>query len=715
MFTAGRIDRQKNLKRVHKEITEIFSELAEDVVDDLSDSNYLQLIKRYKKMKDDVCKIKSSYDALMTSSLTCGSPNIVVHNHISNEKSQTVECLSETENKSHSDLTWDDIRELITEMSEKEQNTRNRIYSTEAQKFFVAELYPTVMKDDIFSAIRDDFNMEKHCARFIAMKYQEICEQYIRDCRKLVQDNRVLQTHQRDNITVFSYPIIFTCKWVADFCADVETVLTNEVETPFQFMKKTCGLMENKMYKTVSGADISTNLRSKQKTSIYKIYALDIPYHMCRFLSMFGSLLFVPTKLDKQFQHIERFSDIELFLHFALKYHNEEKYRHYLKNEVTFFKKNKRCIVDALKKAIALFLTCDTDNGIVYDVLKDGEIRLHVYEKIDDVSNLEKDPGSIQKYKTKLMEVPHDILRVLRTFMLANLDEFRKEYTRAYLENKMSEFEAKYAEYILSPLGKLLNFDKQVQSDFASFHSEIQGEIPIARYMFSKIPLMPSIVNIYTTLLQAAYAIREICDPIDLKYIDPLIFLENVIVDGDLIEYPGTLSYISVFEAFPGLFYFNFVSPKHSERNGEVREEEMIAVLRLFEYYIGYIPKLSKCADLSTKTLMLDLIKPDSIRWINGNRIMCIHASQKRYINKIKCKFLNICKKKKQQMFNMNADSKWKYFIEQIPEKKLLKTDFQIERAYFSPDPKKSIRAFYTTPITMGIEVKLCEVSKEFK
>jgi hypothetical protein len=725
MFITGRVDRQKNLKQAREEISKIINECGEETLQQLIDGNCLQFIRKYKILKTNVNNIQASYNVLLSSSLASTVPNITVQQNIINDtnlSSSSDHSVGESAiEDAIANLNWDTIRTIVFDKCDLEIRRRNAKYDAEVQKIVKSELYPVMMKYDPLSSLKEDINIEQPYALLMATNYIKVCHQYMKAAKEIVGDKNILQKKIGDHLSLYLYPIVNPCKWCLDFCNTVELPdYVNEEEHAIQYIDNDVGFLENKLYISVVGVeaiDLSSMKRRKNSKSIHKMFALDLPYHMTRFLSIFGGVIFTPYKLDStQFPKIERFTDTQLLLHFALKYDNEDLYEEFIQDELAFYKKHEYHIPKVLNKAIQLLIQSDQKEGTIFDVNKEGDIKIYMYEQTIENPNVPRPSGVEIPIKRRLLEVPHEIMKVLRTFILPDINEFRKERGIALVIGKFKELQIKYAQWILSPIGKLLNFDTQAHVDFAHLDNDLCNKIPIHRYLNPKISFAPCITNIYTLLLQTAYALREICDPIDFKDIKSSFLIHDIIIKGETRGYSNMISYMPVFEAFPGLFYFSFLF-KALESQAfpnktilQAKGKETTDIFRLFESYVNFIPKIIQKNTTISNVYLAECLKPDDIRWIKAEKILFIMGTYKKEIRKIRCRFLNTNRKKLDQTINQDNDT-WKYFAHPIGPKHVFKSDLEIEKSYFSTSMKNALQAFYKTPITMGMEIKTLEKS----
>lgn len=717
MFVPGRTDRHKKIKRTQNDLNELINEWGDEVVHELNNTSLIQLSRKQKALRDEVNRIKTSYDLLLSSSSTYGLPNITIHSNLNENQEMDSSCHTTCKCKGN-DLSWEELRNLLIIKCKTEREHTNNNYEKELKRLLISAFYPSVMEEDPLLSLKEDISIENYYALFIAAKYQEICKMYIREAKKLVQDKCIFQTKSTKNTVLCSYPIIYPCKWVLDFCNAVELPSVTHRTTKHQYGCENHGSLERKLYISIQGTEIAENHGSKRQNkinSVQRSYSLDLPYHMTRFLSVFGTAVLVPDNLDRyQYPKIERYTDIQLLLHFAIKNQNEELYNEFLCSELEFFQKKRHLVVTALDKAIHLLLSNKGDN-IIFDVNKEGNIKMYWKEGVIESGNTSKVQGTEQPIKKRLLEVPHEVMRVLRFFILPNIDEYRHERNVAQMTGTYKNFEQKYCQWVLSPIGKLLNFDKQAQKEFTTLDCELQDTISIHRYLNPKAAFLPCVVNIYTLILQAAYSIREICDPIDYLDYSTALVLDEIIIDGDRIGYPGEVSYISVFEAFPGLFYFSTFSDTSLESIDDesglfVKDDRFTSIFRLFENYVSFIPKVDHSK--KKKLLMAEFIKPTDIRWINIEKILYIAGTCRGEICGVRSALVNNFMKKGGFGFDSNS-SNWKYFITPIASEHILTTYPEIEKSYYSPNYKHAIGAFFRTPITMGIKIKMLESREE--
>lgn len=712
MFVPGRVDKHKKFKKSQDDINCLLNAWGEEVIQELNHTALIQLSRAHKSMKDEVNKLKTNYNVLLSSALSCGVPNITIHSNMSENN----DISPSNENKCNCNgkaLSWETIRNAAVAKCNEEMEIRNDLYETEAKKVLISEFYPSVVKDDPYSSLKDDMSIESCCVMFIATKYQEICKLYIKEAKKIVSDKSVTQSNSNKDIC--SFPIIYPCKWVIDFCNIIEVPkFADERGQVIQHMNNNSGVLKNKLYTTVNGFEVmqlSNHTKLNRMKSVHKIYAMDLPYHMCRFLSIFGSAIFVPEQLHKnQFKTIERYTDTHILIHFALKSH-EDLYDEFLKDQLMFCKTRRSFLIQALNKATNLLISSNRCSDVMFNINKDGNTKL--YKKTIDNQNCIKPTGTEQAFKKKLIEVPHEVMRVLRTFILPDIDEYKQDCMISTVTDSFKMFEQKYSQYIMSPIGKLINFEKQSQKEFSDLDKEQQGETSIHRYLNPKAAFLPCMVNIYTFLLQAAYGIREICDPINLDNVDVTFLLDELIVKGEDIGYPSEISYLSVFEAFPGLFYYSTLSKSLQdslsyESDISTTEKKYSDIFRLFENYISFVPKIVMKSNCLNNLHMTEFINPPDIRWVNAGKILLLIGTCKKEIQGIRCSLLNGYKKKHEVDFETNK-SKWNYFISPISPKHILKTELDIEKSYFSPNLKCAYGAFYRTPITMGMDIKVLQ------
>lgn len=716
MSIPGRIDKHKRFKRSQNDIDDFYNTWGDEVVKELNTTSLLQLSKIHKDFKEEVNTIKTSYNLLLSSSASCGAPNITIHSSINENVDTNLKCANKCQ-CADKDLSWETLRNLVIAKCHDEKEYRNETYQNEMKNMLISEFFPAVMEDNLLSSLKNKINTENNYALFIATKYQEICRLYISQAKQSVCDKRVLETTVKQDPVLCLYPITFPCQWALDFCNIVEVPsFITERGKILQYMKSNTGGLENKLYTSIYGTEImeQSNVRQQRKTtSVHKAYALDLPYHMCRFLAIFGSALFLPDVSDRrQYPEMERFTDTQLLVHFAIKYVDEDYYNEFLKDELHFFKTKRSVVVSALNKAINLLLQTDDIKDTKFNVNKEGNVKIYKIVQKSDGTNNTKTEGTVQEIKKAVIDVPYEVMKVLRTFILPNTEEYRKERTLSTVIGKLNNFKQKYALWISSPIGKILNFDKQAQRDFSTLENDLQGEIAIHRYLNSKTAFLPCVTNMYTLLLQAAYGIREVCDPVDLKTNVALI-VDEIIINGDDIGYPMQICYLSVFEAFPGLFYSSALSQTLQDfhNNKEIpSNDDQLVIFRLFENYVSFIPKIRLSTKDTSKLFMSELIHPSDIRWVNAEKLIYILGTCKKEVLQVRCNLINT--KKLKHAFESN-DSQWKYFTCPISANNILKTNLDLEKSYYSPNWKSSLGAFFRAPITMGLKLTRLEKTSD--
>lgn len=578
-----------------------------------------------------------------------------------------------------------DLHKIILQKCSAEIKDRKELYDNEVQTLLSAQLYP--------SLLANDSQCEDELVPTVLTKYTNICSEYREKCKEMLQDRRMVVETSSHN--VYSYPLLIPCEWVHTFLESMEFLRYNNISTRISFL-------ENRLYRTI---EIFSSASSLPKSRIkHKTYTLDLPYHLCRFLSLFGTLIFTPVEQDKeQFSGTsKKFTDIELLVHFAIKLKNENLYKEFLKNELQFYKKKSVLIKELLEEAInAIIETLPSEKKeICFGAKKSGDIKLYqrVNEKSTTDDNSTLSPNTVLHYKTYTFPVHPAIVTILRSFVLADIEQYRIDRTKAIIQNTKNEFEEKYFEYIYSPFGKFLNFDRKALNEFQSLESSVKYKnLPTARNLYLEISHMPCMAKIYAFLAQAAFALRKVSDPVNGKTINLSILLDKIIFVGDTVGYPETISYMSVFEAFPGLFYFNFLND--FIENPRCAPSEIIKnICTLFEYYTGFISRLNKTK--SKDIYMVDFIKPDNIRWISMENILSILRVNEKPIYDVMCNFINDSKTNREPL--LNKEKQLDNFTK--PKTNVISTSLKIHEAYKSIDPVVKFQTFFLTPITMTIE-----------
>ena len=703
MFIAGRIDRQKKLKRVREDITDIINKCATEAVKTLADGNRLEILHKYQKIQDDNRKLQSTYDQLLLSHFPCGKPDVAYTVNIQKSK-ETISSENEKDDTMIADLNWHYIRDGILQKYQKENEQRKKTYTDyqkNIQQYLIAELY---MPEDSIDA-------QKHSLLFLAGKYCALCNELFQEAQDYIM--QIEHEYKQFN----SFPLFTPNTWVSDFINLVELpqFITNE-ERAIRYRNNEQGMLENILYLSVKGKNINEQMHTIESDEVaYRTFALDLPYHMCRFLSLFGSLTFeadIPYR--KQFPSIERFTDTELLVHFALKNSDDLFYKQFLLacDKEAFFKCNISIITRALNNAVGLLINSFPNklgNKTEFSTNVHGNVILYKCDKIKNNQNNIYPPDTEQRVIRQKEEIPADIMKVLRSFILPYIEEYQTDYEKMMFDCKQSEFEEKYAERILSPIGKLLNFDIQANIDFAKLNQS-RSNILINRCLQPTISTMYCVTEVYTILLQAAYAIREISDPVNLQEFDCSFLLPNIIVCGTEFNHPQILSYISIFEAFPGLFYYTFLAAnmikKYFDRNAVERNDaDENKIIALFKKYTTIITRLKLKNDITSLT---KFIKPDNyrVRHISVENIVSIYKTCKKDIQEIR----NILLDKKVNAISSpigipSEHEKKAYFMLPLLDEKAFQASCKIQLSWCASSLCQAYRAFYSCPILFQREI----------
>ena len=660
---------------------------------ELTHDNILQLAKKYEKMKQSNLKIFNDYQALCTSSLTCDIPNITQNTvNITNQESAETEPRPKKRKYNNpTDMTWDELHEIILAKCQQDNEHRLKTYSDAIQTLQFAELYPKCLMQSERETFAKNVNGTNH-ATILLTKYTTICEEYLKRCKEKVGDRKISRGDGFSS--THTYASVYPCKWVESFLGYVD----NHVGVHASFL-------ENKLYRRIELPLMSYEPR------VEKIYAVDLPYHMCRFLSSFGSVMFVPTPPDRdQFCcKYEKFSDSELLVHFSIKSNENETvcYRDFLKSPTEFCQNNSDFLNDSLCKTVRTLLMVHNnrrikENKIFFSVLNNGDNKMYQLETVDTAANV---AGSQIKFKKHLVSVPINVVSVFRAFILPNMEEYRIDRLHKLNMNSIDEFNNQNYEFIYSPFGKLLNFDQEATNDFYTLDTSLKTKtgLPQARHLHSSIPYMSCVVRLYSVLLQAAKAIAQVSDPVDQIKIESEHFVKNIIVHGNTIGSAPMIAFVPVFEAFPGLFYFSFLSEKIHQQQLEKNHDICDKIFDMFGKYVHFIPRLNKKGSKNTEEWVHDLILPEQIRYVSVENMVSLIDANKQHVRDITCSFLN------KELFNYVATDReklWTVFRTQIPEEHLLKDRVDTARVLYSGNHTAGIRAFFVTPISMGIKIE---------
>ena len=591
MFIHGRNDRQSaGLKRPYEEVQSAFQKWGNEYVNELTHKHCMTLLNRYKKMKHDVLKIEESFNALETSSLLCSVPVVEVKTIVTQNRN-IEDSVSNQTGPTYSELSWNELEEIIIKKCQEESEERRKIHDFQVQSLLKAKLFPQIVLIDPY--IKDMQNDNYKYVANIMTNYNNICQDYIDRFQDKLKDKLI--SIKKSGVDVIKYPVIETCNWLDRFLENVETFSYGPNITDHT------SYMERRFY-------IWPFHYIKEDGKRIKSFTLDLPYHMCRFLSLFSNVLFCP---DESFSGLglfeedkmERISDTQLLIHFAIKYYNDELYKEFLKDPYTCYENRFEDISMSIKNAVReLVNTPYSIKDIAFKVDRDGQIKL-VRNIIGNIEN--KDAGSFVKVNYEKVSIPQSICNVLRSFILRNSNQFIENRKLACKQNQLGRFEDEYFEYINSPLSKLLNFDSRAVSDFKKLRSnKINSQSQLAMNYHFEIPTMNCIYRIYLLLLQAAFALLEVCDPIDfnIPQIRSPSFINDIIVKGDVVGHQGILLFIPIFEAFPGLFYLHFfykILPSNNDLN---LQDDIRNIYGLFDFFSRNISMISK-TDLDQKNI----------------------------------------------------------------------------------------------------------------
>lgn len=718
MFISGRSTRHEAKKRT---IDNVINDCAENAIRTLTKRNYEELYNKYKKSEEREEKTQIKNDLLLQSLNSKSIPSLIIEKTICSNVPENHEQTSRPNNDGLTwdtlhKLKWDTLREIIRTKSE-DKSERIKITCNEIQQLLQAELYPSVMNvEDPEHIINHNMSTEQYYSFIISTRYSTLCKQW-----KNIADTRVkdelITNDIGTSLSICTYPILIPCEWVRIFCNYVEFPhrLTNRNKNDKiwkQISDK--NILENKLYLSIRGNKL---LRKNGDVEIdehevqLKTFAIDLPYHLCRFLGVFGSVLFTPTHEDStQFKEKERFTDTQLLLHFAIKNNDNEKYEAFLNDELEFFLNNQNYITKVFGDAVDLLIQCDKQNNDTKFILnKDGEVKLNEV-KIIDLHQMTPTSGSTN-IRRKISPVPHDVMRVFKSFIFPDINLYRRRRTLYTSNNDIQNFYNKNFVLIKSPFGKLLNFDTQARADINAFNKE---HISLNRNVHSSTTECFSVYSLYMTLLQAAYGIRIFGDPDKRSYTNMSVVINSLIGNGEEHNIPKSIYYVPVFEAFPGLFYHFFLHKPFikfsnedkfldSYKNEDRKLEDIL--FELFENYSRSIKKLTRNNQL--KTSQSECIFPDSIRWVSAQDIISLLCTCKQEIRTLMCHFIYTNKHDEYKPCSNDAETikSWKFWYNQCRESHVLSGAPQISQTLKGTnDITDKIRCFYKTPITMELE-----------
>ena len=693
MFISGRSIQYEKRKRAFDDVDNLLKDCSQDAIAELKQLNCDEIAKKYKKMKIKAEQSILKHNAFVSSSLASEEPKLVIENTIC-ESSQ--ENFFLPENIDISSLDWDTLHDIILYKCEQDMTLRHEQHDVivKNRQMRLAKLYPEIaVKPSIEDNLQKHMNIEQNYAQIILTTYNMICDFFIKSAKAKVQDTPI----QKTDPSICAYAIIQTHPWVEDFLNAVQKRNT---------MSSELDILNKKFFVSLKGRRKIDDRISETNLS-FRNYMLDLPYHFCRFLTLFGSVVFSPTTRDAtMFEKNERFTDTQLLLHFAIMSDQDERiYKDFIRNEHSFCVRNQMYIAALFQKVINILDKC-FPNDIMTDFYTDnkGNMRLYKREPVHNL-NVSHVSGDQQPMRKVPVEIPEDVVRILRPFILPDIKRFREDRQMDYNTGERDKFETLNFEYIHSPLAKLLNFDIQAQLEKTNniYEKETFCPISINKQLDPQIYSLPSMYNVYAILLQAVKLIQFIHKVTHMNHSEILNYL---IIDGNDINRPATICYVPIFEAFPGSFYLLFYKSLISKNNNNSKfifMQEYSEYFSLFERYSLLIPSVWK-KQPKPFTFQSEFILPTKVRWVNAIDIISLMLSSKKDIHVCRSKFIkdmrSVCEEEE-------SNELLKYFQFHHPDGQELSSPIQIDKVVGSSN---TIARFLRLPITMFLKKITLEV-----
>jgi len=284
----------------------------------------------------------------------------------------------------------------------------------------------------------------------------------------------------------------------------------------------------------------------------FATYALDIPYYLARFGTLFSTVQFLPAK-EFEGMGTQTFTDTEILLHFSVRRCMETEYPRFLMSPATMYNdpemyskiiaavvESASFLAQKFKYQSAFFLS-DNNAGVML---------------VQDTYGT-----STGSRKVLPLSIPKDVVESLRRYIMSNtlLDERKRMLMKVQPPRAPPGLDIRRQ----SPIGKLLNFDHMAQTDFNTYKKNVKvynlssfdnqliennelGKLPCVQRLYAS--LMTATFSIFHTHVKTAFNRKNNIRERVVSYLNSTI---RVCQDGSRLDYAGSA------EALPGLLFYS--------------------------------------------------------------------------------------------------------------------------------------------------------------
>ena len=588
--------------------------------------------------KNELAELRKKYDVLQAHAVT------VTSLHATTEVETTVGLVQPDRSTVLSTLTW---RELMS--AAHRINTADACDHLENARLY-PDLYEGVVVDDVLLLTQPYLTYHKELTLSIDRAIQDIMV----GMRKQPVGNTRLFTGIRPS------------EWVVDFLQIFDRAERVGVE-PYPGFRQ----MEEYFYRTEKASVLTTTGTSMMNL---RTYPTDIVYHTVRFASLFTTMVF---EADDQMIK-STYTDIEVMVHYSMRvYEKGTHYPAFLRRPSDYtFGSNWIILTEAVTLA-ARQIKNVMHKGLYFRV----SAARGSTPSVELVRETVRDDGN---KVFVVAEVPSEIMAGLRLDILRNILQYRRRVALSVTGDVTLQEE--------SPIGRLLNFDKNAVKEFTRMYSDMNYSDPtlVQGQLLPGTATLRCVHGVFALLVSVVGSLYGLKKP--SESLDPCILLARCMrydTESDVVRYASST------EAMPGLLFYTMIA---SESRIDSRE-----------FFKGRPDKISFCNAFGTYAALVAPIatKCEDIRWMDTDCLDQVRASAGKDLQVARASYLN------QLMFYAHYKEKgaglMDYFKNRRPvsaSTKSLVTPLNLRKNYTND------YTFYTNPIVFGISYEVVESRK---